>query len=75
MVLEEMQNSTGADVDPNGSLVNRIATWYSDFWYWFIHILSKDHMEIHLADTDAFVWRRLYALLTSILLHRVLVLG
>ena len=70
-----MQNSPGDAADPNGSLVIRIDTWSSDFWYWFVHILSKNHMEMHLAATDDFVWMRPYDLLTSILLHRILVLG
>ena len=70
-----MQNSSGAGSDPNRSLVSRIATWSSGFWYWFFHILSKNHMVIHLDATDAFVWRRMYAFSTSILLHRTLVLG
>ena len=74
-VSEVMQNSPGSNAEPNGSLVIRIATLLSEFWYWFVQSLFKNHITIHLAANDAFVWRRLYDLLKSILLHIVLVLG
>ena len=74
-VSEVMQNSPGGDADPNGSLVSRVATWSSDFWYWFVHILPKKNTEMYLDSTDAFMWRCMYNFSTSILLHRILVLG
>ena len=63
-----MQNSAGAGAEPKGNRVSSTATWSLDLWYWLsCHILSRNHIAIHLVAIEAVVWRRQYAFFHVIL--------
>ena len=74
VMSEQLENSAGAGIDPNGShpratAISSSSGMWSSSWF------CINHIAMHLAAIFPEVWRRRYAFLISTLLVRILSFG